>query len=208
LWAEINATPLRDADGTITGYHGITREITDRKRSQEQIYQLAFYDALTTLPNRRLLLDRFRQALVQAKRFQRSLAIMYLDIDNFKRVNDSLGHDIGDELLKIVAGRLQACVRIMDTVCRQGGDEFIVVLSEITHPRDAAVVADKIIKAINKPVSLQGHDLCITISIGIAIYPVNGTDDARELMKKADIAMYEVKNKDKNGYALYQSPCY
>jgi diguanylate cyclase (GGDEF)-like protein/PAS domain S-box-containing protein len=208
LWAEINATPLRDADGTITGYHGITREITDRKRSQEQIYQLAFYDALTTLPNRRLLLDLFRQALVQAKRFQRSLAIMYLDIDNFKRVNDSLGHDIGDELLKIVAVRLQACVRNMDTVCRQGGDEFIVVLSEITHPRDAAVVADKIIKAINKPVSLQGHDLCITISIGIAIYPVNGTDDARELMKKADIAMYEVKNKDKNGYALYQSPCY
>jgi diguanylate cyclase (GGDEF)-like protein/PAS domain S-box-containing protein len=207
LWAEINSTPLRDTDGTITGYHGITREITDRKRSQELIYQLAFYDALTNLPNRRLLLDRFKQALVHAKRFQRSLAIMYLDIDNFKQVNDSLGHDIGDELLKIVAGRLQSCVRVMDTVCRQGGDEFIIVLSEIAHPQDAAVVADKIIKAINEPVSLQEYELSITTSIGIAIYTVNGTDDTNELMKKADIAMYEVKNKSKNGYKFYQSDC-
>ena len=205
IWAEINATPLRDANGTITGYHGITREITDRKRSQELIYQLAFYDVLTSLPNRRLLLDRFEQALVQAKRFHRSLALMYLDIDDFKRVNDSLGHDIGDELLKVVAGRLQTCVRVMDTVCRQGGDEFIVLLSEIAHPQDAAAVADKIIKAINEPVALQVYCLSITISIGIAIYLVNGTDNANELMKKADIAMYEVKNKDKNGYTFYQS---
>jgi len=203
LWAEINSTPLRDADGKITGFHGITREITDRKRSQELIYQLAFYDALTGLPNRRLLLDRFKQALVNAKRFQRSLAIMYLDIDNFKRVNDSLGHDIGDELLKVVAGRLLECVRGIDSVCRQGGDEFIVVLSEISQPHDATVVADKIIKVISQPIVLQRHVVCITTSIGIALHPVDENDDTTELMKQADSAMYEVKNNGKNGFRLY-----
>ena len=178
-------------------------DITDRKRSHEQIHWMAHYDILTNLPNRRLLLDRLKQALSQAKRFQRSLAIMYLDLDEFKQINDTLGHDIGDELLKSVAGRLQACVRGMDTVCRQGGDEFIIVLTEITQPQDAAIVAEKIINAICEPICLQKNELHVTTSIGIAIYPVNGTDDANELMKKADIAMYEVKNTGRNGFKFY-----
>jgi len=205
VWTQLTSSVVRNAAGAPLYLIAQIEDITDRKRSQEQIYQLAFYDTLTNLPNRRLLLDRFSQALVQAKRFERSLAIMYLDIDDFKRINDTLGHDVGDELLKIVAGRLQTCVRGMDTVCRQGGDEFIIVLSEISHVHDAAVVANKIINVINEPVSVQEYNLHITTSIGIAIYPVNGTDDARELMKKADMAMYEVKNEGKNGFKFYHS---
>ncbi len=205
VWTQLTSSVVRNAAGAPLYIIAQIEDITDRKRSREQIYQLAFYDALTALPNRRLLLDRFNLALIQAKRFKRSLAIMYLDIDNFKQVNDNQGHDIGDELLKVVGGRMQACVRSMDTVCRQGGDEFIILLPEIAQPEDAAAVANKIIKAVIEPVSVQEYDLHITTSIGIAIYPVNGTDDARELMKKADSAMYEVKSKGKNGFTFYQS---
>lgn len=205
VWTQLTSSIVRNVAGNPLYLIAQIEDITNRKSSQDQIYQLAFYDTLTSLPNRRLLLDRFSQALVQAKRFERSLAIMYLDIDDFKRINDTLGHDIGDELLKVMAGRLQTCVRGMDTVCRQGGDEFIIVLSEISHMQDAAVVASKIISVINEPVSIQGYDLHITTSIGIAIYPVNGTDDARELMKKADMAMYEVKSSGKNGFKFYNS---
>jgi diguanylate cyclase (GGDEF)-like protein len=130
---------------------------------------------------------------------------MFLDLDNFKLVNDTLGHDAGDELLKIIAGRLLTCVRSGDTVCRQGGDEFIIVLPEIAHPLDAELVADKIIKAINDPIYIQEIELHVTTSIGIAVYPVNGVDDAKALMKKADIAMYETKNKGRNGFTFCQS---
>lgn len=205
VWTQLTSSVVRNAAGTARYLIAQIEDITDRKHNQEQIYQLAFYDTLTSLPNRRLLLDRFSQALVQAKRFERSLAIMYLDIDDFKRINDTLGHDIGDELLKVVAGRLQTCVRGMDTVCRQGGDEFIIVLSEISHMHDAALVAKKVINVINEPFFVHEHNLHITTSIGIAIYPVNGTDNATELMKKADMAMYEAKNKGKNGFRFYES---
>jgi diguanylate cyclase (GGDEF)-like protein len=204
VWAQLTASVVRGAAGAPLYMVAQIEDITDRKRIREQVHQLAFHDTLTSLPNRRLLLDRFNQALVQAKRFKRSLAVMYLDIDDFKRVNDTLGHDIGDELLKVVADRLLSCVRSMDAVCRQGGDEFIIVLSEIKLPHDAEVVADKIIRTINEPVYIQGYDLQITTSIGIAIFPVNGTDDANELMKKADMAMYEAKSKGKNGFKFYQ----
>lgn len=205
VWTQLTSSIVRDAAGTPLYLVAQVEDITDRKRHQEQIHQLAYYDALTGLPNRRLLKDRLKQALSQAKRYQRSLALMFLDLDNFKLINDTLGHDMGDELLKVVAGRLQACVRGMDTVCRQGGDEFILVLTEITHPEDAAVVARKIIDTINEPVALNETIMHITTSIGIAIYPVNGTDDAKELMKKADIAMYEGKKNGRNRFSFYQS---
>jgi diguanylate cyclase (GGDEF)-like protein/PAS domain S-box-containing protein len=205
VWTQLTSSVVRNAAGAPRFLIAQIEDITDRKRNREQIHHLAYYDALTTLPNRRLLLDRLNQAIAQAKRYQRSLALMFLDLDNFKLVNDTLGHDVGDELLKVVASRLHACVRGMDTVCRQGGDEFIIVLSEITQPEDAAVVANKIIKAINEPVSLQGNELHITTSIGIAVYPVDGIDDVKELMKKADKAMYETKNNGRNGFTFYQS---
>lgn len=204
VWTQLTSSVVKDAAGTPLYLVAQIEDITDRRRSREQILQLAYYDALTGLPNRRLLKDRLRQLLAKAKRFQCSLALMFLDLDNFKQVNDTLGHDVGDELLKVVAGRLQACVRAMDTVCRQGGDEFIIVLSEISQPGDAGIVANKIINAINEPVTLNENDLRITISIGIAVYPVNGTDDAKELMKKADIAMYEGKKNGRNRFAFYQ----
>jgi diguanylate cyclase (GGDEF)-like protein/PAS domain S-box-containing protein len=204
VWTQLTSSYVRDPVGAPQYLVAQIEDVTERRRDREQIQQLAYYDILTSLPNRRLLKDRLTQSLAQAKRYQRSLALMFLDLDNFKLVNDTLGHDMGDELLKVVAARLQACVRGIDTVCRQGGDEFIIVLSEITHPEDAAVVANKIIDTINKPISLNENDVHITTSIGIAVYPVNGTDDAKVLMKKADLAMYETKDKGRNGFTFFQ----
>jgi diguanylate cyclase (GGDEF)-like protein/PAS domain S-box-containing protein len=205
VWVQVTISIQRDSSATPLYFIAQIEDISERKRDLEQIHQLAYYDALTKLPNRRLLKDRLNQALSQAKRFDRSLALMFLDLDNFKLVNDTLGHDAGDELLKIIAGRLLTCVRSGDTVCRQGGDEFIIVLPEIAHPLDAELVADKIIKAINDPIYIQEIELHVTTSIGIAVYPVNGVDDAKALMKKADIAMYETKNKGRNGFTFCQS---
>lgn len=205
VWIQLTVSLQRDSSKSPLYFIVQIEDISERKRNQEQIQQLAYYDALTKLPNRRLLKDRLNLALTQAKRFDRSLALMFLDLDNFKQVNDSLGHDAGDELLKIIAGRLLTCVRSGDTICRQGGDEFIIVLAEITHPQDAELVADKIIKALHDPIYIQENELHVTTSIGIAVYSVNGADDAKALMKKADIAMYETKNKGRNGFSIYQS---
>ena len=191
-------------DGEVTGSVAAFQDITLRLKAEEKIRQLAFYDTLTDLPNRRLLLDRLNQALSHAERHQRSLAVMFMDIDHFKNINDTLGHDIGDELLKVVAARLNTCVRSEDTIARQGGDEFVIVLSEISNPQSAAIVAEKIIETLRLPISIQSHELQITCSIGIAVYPVQGTDDAVALMKKADIAMYAVKETGRNGYRFSQ----
>jgi len=199
-WLETHSTPLRDAKGGVVASVSVARDITERKKAEAQIHQLAYYDFLTHLPNRRLLLDRLKQSLVQAKRYQRSVAVMFLDLDRFKLINDTLGHDVGDELLKAVATRLNACVRSGDTVARQGGDEFIIVLAEVAQPPDAALVAEKIIGTLRQPISVNGHELQITTSIGISLFPVNGTDDAQELMKKADTAMYAAKEAGRNGY--------
>jgi diguanylate cyclase (GGDEF)-like protein/PAS domain S-box-containing protein len=193
-----------DLDNPLSGAIWLVADITERKRNQEQIKQLAYYDALTNLPNRRLMLERLNLGLIQAKRFHRSMAIMFMDLDYFKEINDTLGHDIGDELLKAVASRLISCVRGGDTVSRLGGDEFVVVLNEITQPEDAALVAEKIINIVKEPVIIQGNELQVTMSIGIAVYPIEGIDDPLGLMKKADIAMYQAKNGGRNGFRFYQ----
>ena len=182
---------------------GLGIDITDRKQIEEQVQQLAYFDTLTGLPNRRLLSDRLSQALSQAKRHERPLAIMFLDLDNFKTINDTLGHNAGDELLKEVSGRLTTCVRSGDTVARQGGDEFIIVLAEITDPEDAASVAAKIIRTLGDPVCVAGRSLDITTSIGIAVYPLDGGDDPQELLMKADQAMYAAKAAGRNGYRFF-----
>lgn len=132
------------------------------------------------------------------------MAVLYLDLDNFKQINDSFGHDVGDELLKVVADRLLACVRGLDTVCRQGGDEFFIVLSEITQAHDAQLVAEKIIRSVNETICIKGNKMNITTSIGIALYQANSPDSAVTLVKKADIAMYEAKHKGRNRFSLYQ----
>lgn len=192
-------------EGKVAGSVVAFQDVTERKRSHEEIRRLALYDTLTDLPNRRLLLDRLSRSLVQAKRYQRSLAIMFLDLDHFKEINDTLGHDVGDELLKVVATRLHASVRDGDTVARQGGDEFVVLLAEVAQPEDATQVAEKLLLALQEPILVNGHELHISGSVGISIYPVNGTDDVQELMKKADIAMYAAKQAGRNRYCIYDS---
>lgn len=202
-WVRERAELEFDEHGKLLGGFGTTQDITERKRMEEQIRNLAYFDPLTELPNRRMLLDRLDHALAQAKRFQRSLAVMFLDLDNFKVINDTLGHDVGDELLKAVAARLTTCVRTGDTVARQGGDEFIIVLTEIAQADDATQVAEKIIRAGSDPVRVGGHELSVSTSIGIAVYPVDGTDDALELMKKADASMYAAKGAGGNAFRMF-----
>ncbi len=197
---EINATVVqREASLQMVS---LCRDISERKRSQAQIEQLAYYDALTNLPNRRLMLERLTLGLLQVKRFHRSLAIMFMDLDRFKEINDSLGHDVGDELLKVVAQRLSTCVRGGDIVSRQGGDEFVVVLTEMMQPEDATLVAEKIVSVLREPMIVLEHELHVTISIGIVVFPVEGVSDPMELMKRADIAMYEAKKGGGDGFRV------
>ena len=185
---------------------GTNLDITARKVAEEQIRQLAYYDSLTGLPNRRMLLDRLNHALAQARRNARLLAVMFLDLDNFKTVNDTFGHDTGDNLLKEVAARLGPCIRAGDTLSRQGGDEFVIILTEMRVPADAPAVAEKIFAALSAPIRLAERDILITTSIGISLFPTRGTDDAIALLKKADSAMYEAKNAGRNGYRIFEAP--
>jgi diguanylate cyclase (GGDEF)-like protein/PAS domain S-box-containing protein len=203
VWVQVTTSVLRDNSDTPLNFIRHIEDITERKCIQEEIRQLAYYDDLTGLPNRRLLLDRLNQALAQAQRYHRALAVMFLDLDRFKEINDSYGHGVGDELLKVVAARLALCVRGGDTVSRHGGDEFVIILSEIAQQQDATLVAKKILKLLRDPIVIQGRELQITISIGIAIYSVNGGDDAMQLLKKADVAMYAAKEAGRNGFRFH-----
>ena len=162
---------------------------------------LALNDPLTGLANRRLLTDRMSMALVHARRNKSAMAVVYLDLDGFKQINDTLGHGVGDVLLKIVAGRLVATVREEDTVARLGGDEFIIVLWHVSGTDVAATVALKVIEALSQPYDIEGHTVSITTSAGVGVYPVHG-EDADTLMKSADLALYEAKRAGKNAYRI------
>ncbi len=188
----------RDYSGTYV----VARDVTERLASQKLIHYQAYHDLLTGLPNRALFMDRLSNAISVARRQKTKLTVMFLDLDRFKFVNDTLGHDIGDSLLKRVAERLKKCLRESDTLARLGGDEFIVLLSQVESIMTAKAVADKIVRSIKMPINIANHELCVTASVGIAMYPDDGaTADA--LIKNADIARYHTKDLGKDGFNIF-----
>ena len=201
-WLTINS--VRDETGKVVNYVGVFADISQLRRSETELDHLAHHDHLTGLPNRLLLNARLDHAIQRAHRSGTTLAILFLDLDRFKTVNDSLGHPLGDKLLKLVAALLSACVRSEDTVARLGGDEFVVVLEEIRNRSDASEVAEKILNTLNKRVDLDGQAVFISASIGISIYPVDGRDGTT-LLQNADAAMYQSKEEGRNTIRLYNA---
>jgi diguanylate cyclase (GGDEF)-like protein/PAS domain S-box-containing protein len=195
--------PLRREDGSIYALCGISTDITERKEVEEHMLHMAQYDTLTHLPNRALFNDRLQQAIAAAQRNKTRLALMFIDLDKFKPVNDTYGHGVGDMLLKEVAMRIQICLRESDTAARIGGDEFVVLLPAIESQKDASRVGEKILLALNKPFVLAGHTLEISGSIGVAVYPEHGKVD-KLLVKSADIAMYHAKKNGRNNVKMFQ----
>lgn len=200
---ELSIHMVRDEHGQPTHHVGTFSDISERKIAEEHVQHMAHYDLLTDLPNRTLITDRLKQTLIKAKRNKERMALMFLDLDKFKPVNDTLGHAIGDLLLKEVAKRLLCCVRESDTVARIGGDEFVVLLPVIESEQDAMVVAEKIQHALGNLFELAGHTINIAASVGIAIYPDHG-DDEKILIKSADIAMYHAKRSGHSNTMIYQ----
>jgi diguanylate cyclase (GGDEF)-like protein/PAS domain S-box-containing protein len=185
---------------------GIMHDITERKAAEAKIIHLAHYDALTDLPNRRLVQDRIQNTIARVRRSQTPFAVMFIDLNRFKEINDTLGHDAGDQLLKVVAQRLSASLRAEDTVGRQGGDEFIVLLANLSAPHDSAFVAQKIIDVLSEPIEIHGQIVQPSASIGIAVYPQDG-DDVDSLLKHSDQAMYLAKDSGSGVYRFYgQAP--
>jgi diguanylate cyclase (GGDEF)-like protein/PAS domain S-box-containing protein len=188
--------------GEFIGTYGCARDITDRKRHEELINYQAYHDLLTSLPNRALFNDRIKLATAHARRYKESLAVMYLDVDRFKLVNDSLGHAMGDKLLQIVAERITRCLRADDTLARFGGDEFTLLLPQIKTKGDASAVAMKILDSVRVPILIDEQEIFISASIGIAMYPQSG-ETMETLVKSADIAMYHVKSNGKDGFRFF-----
>jgi diguanylate cyclase (GGDEF)-like protein/PAS domain S-box-containing protein len=198
----ISGRPIFDEEGRFTGYRGTGTDITEEKKVEDQIRHMAHHDALTELPNRVLLHDRIGQAIAQARRNRRVAALLVIDLDRFKNINDSLGHQVGDGLLRTVAERLVACVRDADTVARMGGDEFVVVLTDLKRAEDAGPIAQKILGALPRPVNIEDHELRVTSSIGICAYPHDG-EDVETLMRNADAAMYHAKETGRNNFQFF-----
>ncbi len=203
IWCELHLSPVNDNKGVIEYYVGILVDITERKKLEEQLMHQATYDALTKLPNRALILDRINQAIANAKRSNTYFALFFLDLDRFKLTNDSLGHDIGDELLQWVAKRLSSVIRESDTAGRLGGDEFIILIPYLKNKSDALSLAEQIIGLFAKPFDLLDHQIAVTVSMGCCIYPEDGANE-KELMKNADIALYHAKEHGRNNFKFYQ----
>lgn len=209
MCVELNATGLysntggtRENERRHLGTYGVARDISGRKQAEAIIRYQAYHDLLTGLPNRTLFKDRLSMVIAQAKRVGQMVAVMFIDLDRFKIVNDTLGHVIGDQLLRAVGRRVQTCLREGDTLARLGGDEFVVLLPQIANRESAATVGRKIIDALTPPFVVDQHELFVGASIGIAIFPSDGNTD-EELIKNADIAMYSVKNDTRGGYSFY-----
>jgi diguanylate cyclase (GGDEF)-like protein/PAS domain S-box-containing protein len=203
-WLSTSKVPLRDNAGRVLGLVGISRDITDRKKVEAQVQHMAHHDALTNLPNRALLMDRLKQAIAKARRDETSVAVVFVDLDKFKDVNDSLGHKVGDEFLKELAVRMVQSVRASDTVARLSGDEFVIILTEERQAGDAsaAAVIERLRAAVAEPVLIEGHALRMSCSIGVAFYPKDAAAP-EELLARADIAMYHAKGQGRAAVAYY-----
>ncbi|WP_372875812.1 putative bifunctional diguanylate cyclase/phosphodiesterase [Pseudomonas sp.] len=201
---EDSAAPIHDANGQISGAVIVFHDITAAQAMTVKMAHLAQHDFLTDLPNRLLLSDRIEQAITLAERHGTNLAVLFLDLDNFKHINDSLGHTIGDQLLQSVAQRLCACVRNSDTVSRLGGDEFVVLVAQEHQAQHAALTAEKILSSLARPHHIAAHELHVTTSIGISIYPSDGLN-AENLIKHADTAMYRAKEHGRNNFQFFKN---
>lgn len=201
---EDSVSPIHDWDGKLTGAVIVFHDVSLSREMSQKMVHLAHHDFLTSLPNRLLLNDRISQAITSAQRSGTQLALLFLDLDHFKHINDSLGHATGDRLLQSVTQRLNACVRVSDTVSRQGGDEFVILLTGGHHGEDVVLIADKILADMALPYCIGNNELHVTTSIGISVYPADG-DDAETLIKNADTAMYHAKEKGRNGYQFFSS---
>ena len=200
---EDSVAPIRDGEGTVTGAVIVFRDVSATRALERELTDSAQHDFLTGLPNRVLLNDRIGQAISLAHRQRCLAAVLFLDLDGFKHINDSLGHLIGDKVLQSVAKRLLECVRAPDTVVRQGGDEFIVLLQELKHPQDAIFTVKRLLKTVADVHAIDSHEIRITTSIGVSIYPDSGLD-AETLIKNADIAMYYAKKSGSRSYTLFR----
>ena len=200
--SRLTITAIKNTQGAVTHYVGIFNDISQQKANEEMLERLAYFDPLTRLPNRALFLERLRQHITLAQRNARLFALMFLDLDRFKYVNDTLGHVVGDELLVVVAKRIQRCVRSDDMVARLSGDEFTVMLSNLAGVDDCALVANQIIRAVSEKMVIRGHDLHIGLSIGVAVYPEDG-DESEVLIRNADTAMYQAKEAGRGVYKFY-----
>jgi diguanylate cyclase (GGDEF)-like protein/PAS domain S-box-containing protein len=200
---EDSAAPIHDRQGHVTGAVMVFHDVSAARAATLKMAYLAQHDSLTDLPNRILFNDRLTESMTLASRYRRQLAVLFLDVDRFKHVNDSLGHDIGDRLLQSIAQRLLGCVRASDTVSRQGGDEFVILLSELTHAQDATVCADKILESLRAPHRIDKYDVQVTASIGIVTYPDDGSD-CETLMKHADFAMYHAKDNGRDNCQFFK----
>ena len=200
---EDSAAPIRDRRGRVTGAVMVFHDVSATRALSLRIAYLAQHDSLTDLPNRAVFNDRLTQAIVMAHRHRKQLAVLFLDLDRFKHINDSLGHSIGDRLLQSVAQRLRSCVRSSDTVSRQGGDEFVILLAEVAHAHDAALCAEKMLLVLSTPYRIDQHDLHLTASIGIVTYPEDGID-TETLLRNADFAMYYAKDHGRNNYRFFE----
>ena len=185
-----------------TANENLKQDLEERKHVELSVRHMAHHDALTGLPNRTLFRDRLTHAMAQADRYHQILAVLFLDLDRFKAINDTLGHNVGDQLLKLAAERIRSCIRDCDTVARLGGDEFTIIVDDIIEVQDAAVVAQKILDTLSQPFNLHGHEVFISVSIGVTLYP-NDDENADNLLRNADAAMYRAKESGRNNYQFY-----
>jgi diguanylate cyclase (GGDEF)-like protein/PAS domain S-box-containing protein len=204
VWLEAVVLPIKESNGQFSRIAFVCNDLTIKKTYEHRLVALAYHDPLTGLPNRRLFKELLSQALSQAKRTGKELALLYLDIDDFKQINDTMGHDIGDQFLQEFANRVRGCLREIDTFARMGGDEFTILLPSFEARDNVEMVAKRIFRSLEKPWNLEQHQFKATISMGIVMYPEDGTE-LTGLLKQVDKALYQVKGTGRNRYQFYQA---